>query len=240
MRALRIGLILLVILGGLAVAADRLAVRFAEGEVASKAHSGLDLHAEPGVSIKGFPFLTQVVGKELERVDLDLNGFEVEIDGEQATLDGLDVELYDVRLENNYSDAVATRATGSGLMSYAELSALAGTEGGFGLQFGPGEGNQVEIRITVLDRAVGPALTSDIAVDGNIVQMQVGDIPSLEELPVLGSIPGIESTLRERIDRERELAGLPSGLALSEARATDDGLELTVEGTDVRLTGNLG
>lgn len=61
MRALRILLIVVVVLGGLFVLADRLAVHFAEGEAADKLRTSENLASTPDVSIKGFPFLTQVV-----------------------------------------------------------------------------------------------------------------------------------------------------------------------------------
>lgn len=57
-RSVRILLIVLVILGGLFVGADRLAVGFAEDEAAEKLRTSEGLSETPDVSIKGFPFLT--------------------------------------------------------------------------------------------------------------------------------------------------------------------------------------
>ena len=74
MRALRITLIIAVILGGLFVGADRLAVSMAESKAADKIKSSAGADHHPDVSIKGFPFLTQVVGKELDEVDVGVDG----------------------------------------------------------------------------------------------------------------------------------------------------------------------
>ncbi|MFE0426382.1 DUF2993 domain-containing protein, partial [Streptomyces sp. NPDC058953] len=74
MRALRISLITAVVLGGLFVAADRVAVNYAESKVADKVRSSQGLSRTPDVSINGFPFLTQVAGKQLDDVDVSLKG----------------------------------------------------------------------------------------------------------------------------------------------------------------------
>lgn len=237
MRALRIGLILLVIFGGLLVAADRVAVRMAEGEVASKARSGLGLEEEPGVSIKGFPFLTQFLGNELDQVDLDLDSYQVRVDEQAGTVQDLSIQLYDVRLENGYSRAVAARATGSGVISYAEMAELTANGDTFGVAFAHAGDGQVELRITVMGRAVGPSMIGDVTVEGDVVRFVVEEIPSFADIPVIGSIDGIEGQIRDRIDRDRQITGLPSGVELSGLEATEDGLVLSVSGTDVDLSG---
>lgn len=55
MRALRIILIVTVILGGLFVIADRVAVGFAENKAADRIKSTEGLANTPDVSIEGFP-----------------------------------------------------------------------------------------------------------------------------------------------------------------------------------------
>lgn len=55
MRALRIFLIVAVILGGLFVIADRVAVGFAEDEAADRIRTTEGLASTPDVSIEGFP-----------------------------------------------------------------------------------------------------------------------------------------------------------------------------------------
>ena len=78
MRALRILLIIAVILGGLFVAADRLAVHFAEGEVADRLKTQEGLTTTPSVDIKGFPFLTQVAGGELDDVEVGMKDYDAD------------------------------------------------------------------------------------------------------------------------------------------------------------------
>ncbi|NJP67736.1 DUF2993 domain-containing protein [Streptomyces spiramenti] len=238
MRALRIGLILLVILGGLAVAADRLAVNMAEGEIASKVRQTQGLDADPSVSIGGFPFLTQLVGKELESVELGVDSYAVRVDDQEGAVEDLTIRLEDVRLENTYERAVAARASGEGTLSYAEMQRLTVPEDStFGVAYSYGGDGEIELRVTVMGQAVGPAMGGDITVEGDLVRVSVEDIPSFADVPVVGSIDGIDERIRERVDQQRQLSGLPSGVEVDGLEATEDGVTLRLSGTDVILAG---
>jgi DUF2993 family protein len=58
MRKLLIGVIILAVL---LVAADRIAAAVAENQISDRLTSAYGLAGKPGVTIAGFPFLTQVV-----------------------------------------------------------------------------------------------------------------------------------------------------------------------------------
>ena len=61
-------LIALVVLAVLFVAVDRIALVIAEDEIASRIATAYSLPADPGVSITGFPFLTQVVSGNYQQI----------------------------------------------------------------------------------------------------------------------------------------------------------------------------
>jgi hypothetical protein len=75
------------------VIADRIAVIIAEHKISDRVASAYDLPARPGVSIAGFPFLTQVVAGKYHSVDIRVRS--VMSDGVPVT--GLDARLTDVR-----------------------------------------------------------------------------------------------------------------------------------------------
>lgn len=237
MRPLRTGLIVLAVLGVLGVAADRVAVGLAEGEVAERARSGLELEAEPGVAIQGFPFLTQVLADELEHVDVDLRGYPVQVDEQRASMETLDLTLRSVEIGDGYSAAVAREAEGTGRLGYDELTRLADDGGDIGVQLGYGGDGLVALRVAFRGLAVGPEMTADLVAEGDVVRLRVRDMPSLEEIPLIGDIPGMEDRIRQMIDRDRQVRGLPEGLELSGITATEEGLELALGGTDVVVTG---
>ncbi|GAA1896150.1 DUF2993 domain-containing protein [Streptomyces sodiiphilus] len=233
MRALRIGLILLIVLGGLFVAADRVAVRLAEGEVASKARSGLGLEREPEVSVNGFPFLTQLAGGSLDHVELRLEDYRLTVDGETATVREFALDLRDVDLGDGYSRAVAREVGGGAVLDYSEATKIINDDRVTGIAYG-GDGRiDVTLRISVAGISLERSVPADLTLEGNTLQVRV------IELPELPSVPGvdIEEYLNRMLDIDRELTGLPSGLELKDVSAGEDGVRLGVTGSGVSLTG---
>ncbi|WP_326597598.1 LmeA family phospholipid-binding protein [Streptomyces sp. NBC_01803] len=240
MRALRISLIVFGALLVLALIADRIALFIAQGEVASQARETLELSSEPDVSIKGFPFLTQVLGSHLDRVDLGLDGYEALVDDQMLTLEELDVRLEDVELGSGYSSAVAERAGGEGLISWEELTRaygelLAVSGNGFGVEFGYAEDGRLllTLQASVLGQSLDVGeVTGDIVLENGSIRLEVAD----EDIPDTGG-PEVQAAIREQLDIEREIAGLPDGLSLDSLEPTEDGLALTITGSDVDITG---
>jgi hypothetical protein len=60
-----IGLVILLLL---LVGADRVAAAVAENEMASQVQTSMHLSGQPNVNIQGFPFLTQLIGRDLHTV----------------------------------------------------------------------------------------------------------------------------------------------------------------------------
>ncbi|MBQ0987831.1 DUF2993 domain-containing protein [Streptomyces sp. F63] len=235
MRALRILLILTVVLGGLFVAADRLAVNLAESEAAAKIKSNQGLTGEPEVSIKGFPFLTQAAGKELDEVEVTMDGMTAEANGQSVRLTTMTARLRDVALENNFSSATAATATGAASISYADLSELA--EDGISIAYGgKGETGQPQVKVTAsLQLPTGQSFDRSVV---SAVSVAGGDTIKLraEEIATDG-LPGVEQLVRSRIDMERKISGLPQGLELESVEPTEQGIDITFKGSRVALAG---
>src|SRR5690606_23098918 len=124
MRALRISLAVVIVLAGLFIAADRIAVTMAEDEVAKKIEES-DEVAEAGdisVSIDGFPFLTQMASKNLDKVSVDVKDVTARSGERQVTVSNLEADLESVELEDGYSSATAERASGKALITYDALT----------------------------------------------------------------------------------------------------------------------
>ncbi|MGW2558486.1 LmeA family phospholipid-binding protein [Streptomyces sp. NPDC001514] len=248
MRALRILLITAVILGGLFAIADRLAVNFAESEVAAKVRSSQGLTSEPEVSINGFPFLTQVASSELDDVEVRLGGVKASAGGHSVEVTEVAAELSGVRLDG-FSSAVADRAAGSARISYEDLGKSA-PEGATVSYAGPERAAKGQVKVT------GPAVEllegAGFAIPGfaeallegrtlttySTVSISGGDTVTLraEELPKL-PVPGMDRTLRKAVDYDLKIDGLPSTIKLDKVTADEGGLRFSGVGTDVSLAG---
>ncbi|AOT59686.1 DUF2993 domain-containing protein [Streptomyces fradiae] len=229
MRALRTLLIIAVVLGGLFTVVDRLAVAAAESEAADRIRAGQGLAGTPDVSIRGFPFLTQVLGEELDQVDVAMTGVEATAGGRTVRVGELEARLRGVRLENGYSRAVAASATGTARISYEELSKASDKDVALG--YG-GDGKlKVTGSVEVLGRTLTRSVLSTVSVvDGDTLRVRADEVPG-------EGIPGIEELVRQRTDFDREVKGFPAGLGIERVEATPDGLQITVTGRNLVLAG---
>ncbi|AXK34493.1 DUF2993 domain-containing protein [Streptomyces armeniacus] len=237
MRALRITLVVLVVLSGLFIAADRIALSMAEDEAAKKVKEaqGVAGAESASVSIHGFPFLTQVASKELDDVDVELTGMTAAAGGQEVTVTRVDASLSDVTIGGNFDSATAKEATGEADVSYRDLNAIA--PAGVQVAYAGEERaakNQVKIsaKIDVLGREVevpSPIYSTVKVTEKNTLQLHAETIPG-------SSIPGAEREIRKNVDFSTTVAGFPDGLELDEAETTADGVTFSLKGKDVELT----
>ncbi|MEV7912716.1 LmeA family phospholipid-binding protein [Streptomyces griseus] len=229
MRALRILLVLVVVLGGLFVAVDRAAVWFAESEAEDRVTISGGGPATTEISIKGFPFLTQLAGSQLDRVDVSLTGMETSAAGRAMRVSEVRAELHDVKLGSGYRSATAARATGTALVSYEDLTAAASD--GVVVEYGGNGKAKVTGTVEVLGRPISRSVLSTVTrVDGHTIKVRADEVPG-------EGLPGVEELIRKKTDFEGDVDGLPKGLELHQVKVTEKGLEISVTGSDVALTG---
>ncbi|MEU9170927.1 DUF2993 domain-containing protein [Streptomyces sp. NPDC048420] len=242
MRALRILLIITVILGGLFVAADRLAVHFAEGEVADRLKTQEGLATTPSVDIKGFPFLTQVAGGELDNVEVGMDSYDADTgtSGGSIRIDDLKADMKGVAFSGDYSSATANTAAGTATVTYDQLLKAAKSEETqlplgitakvVGLSDGGNGKIKVDIEVSALKEPVTVLGTVSV-VDGDTVRVRADSIPSF------GTITLADSDVRSITDFDQKIEGLPGGIKLDKVEAGADGVDITVRGSNVKLAG---
>ncbi|GAA1350954.1 LmeA family phospholipid-binding protein [Streptomyces beijiangensis] len=242
MRGLRILLIIVVVLGGIFVAVDRIAVNVAENKAADKIRSSQGLNSTPDVSIKGFPFLTQVASSELDEVDVKLAGITATAQGRSIQLTEVRAELKNVKINSSFSSAVAASATGSARVSYADLtkSAPKGATVSYAGAERAAKG-QVKVTGSIADLLTGAGISVPESLKAlpplstySTVSLVGGDQVRLhaESLP-----PLVEDSLRKVVDYNLKIDGLPSSIKLDKTAAAEDGIEFSGTGTNVDLAG---
>ncbi|MEV7322516.1 DUF2993 domain-containing protein [Streptomyces sp. NPDC093970] len=245
MRALRIFLIVVVVLGVLFVVVDRVAVHFAEGEAAGKLKTSENLASTPDVSIEGFPFLTQVAGGTLDDVRVGIKDYDATTGtaGKTIRVEDLKADMKGVTFTGDYSSATARTATGSALISYDELLKNVDTQptdlglGFTGKVVGLSDGGNGKIKVTVditvpgVDAHQKVTVVSSVAVKDNAVQVHA------DNLPKLAGVGLVESRLRQASDFQQAIDQLPGGIRLDKVEAAADGVEIGVKGSNVRLAG---
>jgi hypothetical protein len=214
MRAIRILLVVVVVLGVLFVAADRVALWFAESQAADKAQQSQGFTSKPDISIKGFPFLTQVAAKKLDDVHITATGIEAGTTAETLRIDRFSADLRGVRLAGDFSSAVADTADGTVLITYADLTKAVPS----GITVGYGGNGKVKLSALGFSTTVAVTLTN-----GKTVK--------------LGEVTGLPAELQSLVGNglSWDLTGLPQGIELKSATATADGIQVVATGTNVVL-----
>ena len=157
MRRLLFVLLALVVL---LVVADRVSVAEAQSEVAKRIQTEQGLVSRPGVSIGGFPFLTQAVAGHYDDVTLtlhDLRRGPVVVTRLTANLSGVHVPLSEV-LSRNVGRVPVDRATARVLVDWADVNRWLGDRH---LRLGPAPDGQVRVTATadIAGQTVGGSAT---------------------------------------------------------------------------------
>jgi hypothetical protein len=207
----------LVALLAVLLAADRVAVTYAEHRVAARIKDE-GSPAPPHVRIAGFPFLTQVVARRLNKVVVTTAGRKLG----QVEVERLDVTAHGVRLNASYRASTASRVSGTALIDFAGLTRVVGLPGLTVSADGPDR-----VMITAdLGLVSGTATARVTRADHGGIRIAViaaGGIP-VAALGPLGDI-----TL--------PLPALPLGMTIQDVSLTGQGVLLHLAGQDVSFSG---
>ena len=110
-------LIILVVLAGLFVIADRVAVHYADNVFATQIQKQ-GFSTKPSVSIQGFPFLTQVAARDFKDVRITANGEKAG----PVTVDDINATLKDIKLTSGFNSGTVSSIDGTGLITFGNLA----------------------------------------------------------------------------------------------------------------------
>ena len=229
MRAL---LVVLLLLGGLAVGADRVAVGIAEDKVAEQLAAKGGLSGTPTVDIAGFPFLTQAVAGRYDDVRISLTAEELgQPAGTRAdiALHGVHVPLSSV-VSGSVEKVPVDRVDGTATLSYALLSAQLGGDTTLRRE---GDGLRITKTVEVLGQTLPLTAVGTVSLDGNQLVVDV------EKAAGAGvDVPGfLVSRVSDLLDLRYDVPALPFGLQLTGVRPATDGVDLELAARDTVLGG---
>jgi hypothetical protein len=227
-RWVKVLAITVVVLAVLFTAADRIAVHVADQEATQLAREKYEYanstDSSMNVAIAGFPFLTQAIGRDFPHVTLTAKRFSVDTTGNAMggylNIASLRLDLHDVNITSLAAlTAQATLATGTLNLTYQDLSGVVTrlwSHGGpLKVSRAPGSNGQAA-RVRVSGTVSGTPLDST----GTLLAQ--GDEFSL-------TVPGTQQTsFAWRVN-------LPVGVGFTAARATADGVEISLVGHQVTL-----
>ena len=219
------GLVVLVLVAGGAVVADRVAAG-ATGEAAAReiATTFQGVVGTPEVTIGGFPFLTLLVAGRLSDVGARIDGL---------TFDGLavtevEVDATGVSTSTPYR---VDRAVLSATLPLASVQQLVAAKTELEVTLAAA-GSGLAATTTVLGLAVTATLVP--RVEAGAIKVDVTSVTLGGRTIEVADLPG---GLGDRLrDLTIPVTGLPPGVALVAAAVTDRGVRITATGRDVVLT----
>jgi hypothetical protein len=231
-RKLLIGLVTLAVL---LVAADRVAVKVADGQVATRLRDYGRLQTTPSVQVRGFPFLTQALGGRYDHIDVEAT----DLSRGGVRLDRLDVSLLGARVPLN--DALggkvhAVPVEGLKATAVVRYLDLAGRSGITGLRVEP-QGNRLAVtgRITMLGQTVTATAVSSVRLSGQSL------VVTAESVKALGPAPAaLDRAIDGLLDFRVPIGTLPYGLELTSLRVTSSGIVLVASSGPTVLTTRSG
>jgi hypothetical protein len=224
-------LISLLVLLGLAVAADRVGLVIAERSVATQLQSSGSLSSRPDVSIGGFPFLTQALAGTYDTVELSADGVSAgsgRVTRLTASLSGVHVPLSDA-VSGSVASVPVDSVRATVLVSYADLGKQL-RDRGLAVS-AAGDLVRVTGSVTVLGKRITASALSSVAVAGTSLRVtaqryEVGSAPA--DRSVTGALGG-------RLDFVVRIGKLPYGLTIDTVRVTPAGIVATASAKDTVL-----
>lgn len=207
------------------LAADRVGPRLLADRVADQIQSMLGTEQRPVVRLGGFPFLTQVVSRRYQRIEITARDIPVRSTDDHLRIDRFDATLVGVRPDASYRTVTIGRLTGTATIGYAGLTDYVGTTISYDTSGANGSG-YVAIAI-----GEGFTITGKPTIDARSNQLYLLRAEfRFGGRTVAGANPG---NLPELF--WFELPQLIDGARLSSVRAGPTGLELTAVGRDLTL-----
>jgi hypothetical protein len=223
-------LVVLVLVLGLLVVADRVALGFAEDRVAAQIAEKGGLQGTPEVEVAGFPFLTQAIAGRYDDVRISLTAAELgQPDGTRAdvVLHGVQVPL-SAALSGSVDEVPVDRIDGTATLSYALLSSQLGADTTLTRE---GSGLRITRTVEILGQRLPLTAAGTMTLEGSDLVVDV------EQAAGAGvDVPDwLLSRAADLLDLRYTVPALPFGLQLTGVTPADDGVDLALEASDTVL-----
>lgn len=248
-RGGKVGITLIVIglvLTGVVVAADRLAVNAAEGRISEEVSQELTARnttttGDPVVDIAGFPFLTQVFAGEYDKISISVPG--PRLNG--VLLDDLTLVAHTVTADtsavlNGTGSVTASRVVGTASMGWDSVRQILQVASVPGIDPASAKisvaNNRFQVRLPAPDYGTTLVGAGRFEVSEGVVRMRVESVTTEG-----GSLP---AAARQYIDQVKHslnitlnVPDMPYQLAIDAVRAKKSGIEIVATASNVTLAG---
>ena len=229
-RGLRNTIVVVLALIVLFVVGDRLAVLYAQNQVAQQFKEQGGFEGTPSVSIKGFPFLTQVIAHNIHEITITSD----KIKAGPVTITNLNADITDVKLNGAFTAGTIGHLDGQALIPFSGLtSALGGALGGGGL-------GDLASGVTIKSAGHNTIKASfDLLIVSGSATLKVTREPGNKIHIHLLSSQGLPSEITNQLkDLTVPIPALPLGMKIQRIQVNGDGISIHVTGANVKFSNN--
>jgi hypothetical protein len=227
-KALVTCLILLVVLGGIFVAGDIIGRRVAQNEIAKSVASQYQLDHKPKVSIKGFPFLTQVLSGRYDEIDINVGELTeqgVRLTDTTVALKGVTAPMSDA-MHGDSSKMVADTATSTATIGYDEVNKRAPNNMKISAQ-----GSDLQVRGPYTVLGVNRTVTATVTVQPSGRSVRV--VPQKVQAGGMAVPIGL---VKQAFTFTMPVKGLPLDTQISDVQVKPEGLRVSATARNVKLS----
>ena len=225
-------LVLLAVVVVLLLALDRIGVLIADQQIAKRVRNAQDLPSSPDVSIKGFPFLTQVISGHYGQMDVtvrDVTRNGLTVDRVRVSAHGVSVPLGQV-ISGKVKEVPVDRADATVSIGFANLNKYIAMQVPAGVLTVSGAGPKLKLTGTLpFPPRVSVSVETSIDVSSNSITLRPASVDA-----VLSMIPGGQA-LRSMVEKfftvKLPISQLPFGISLKKASVDADGVVITASAT---------
>jgi len=224
-------LVLLILL----VIGDRVAVAIAESQIASQIKQA-DNAISPSVDIKGFPFLTQVISRNLQEIDISAK----DIPAGPVSISSVSAQAKGVHINSSFNGGKVDSILGTAFVSFSSVStALSAQTGGLaGVQLSAAGPDTIHLKAD-LGGAATLEETGKVKIANNHVTItwqksggSGGDNGGIDIGSILSGLGAGDALPNLDFD----IPKLPAGLQVKSFAVTQQGLSVTVAAQNTSLS----
>jgi hypothetical protein len=222
-------LVVLLLVAG-AVVGDFVVRHQVERQVASRLQTTLGTPAAPSVDVGGFPFAPQALRSDIDQVhvvadEVGANG------GVPLEIRHIDVILHHVTSDDRFATATAGTLDGTAQIDLAALAELTGRD----LTYAGAGRVQFRTDASVLGRNVTVVVSGRPQVDAAAQTITLADADvTVADVEVPKSVV---TFLQRTLVKPMPITGVPLGLRVVGLTVGDDGVDVHLQGEDVKLSG---
>jgi hypothetical protein len=216
-RKVLILIIVLLVIAGVLFGLDRAAAAYTARRIATTLQND-GFPVRPNVSVEGFPFLTQLIRKHLQGVEV--TAARVPVGSVTASID---VHAQNITLDSGYQSGTIAQVTGTGLIPFASLARMPALAAVPGLQITSAGPHRVKLsaNLQVVEASAIAQVTQTAPDEINFRIVSSSGVPAALLAPIR--------------DLTLQIPALPLGLTVHSVKVSPRGVVIGVTGQNVKF-----